>query len=172
MFVMTAKRGESFKNDRSLSSASATRYLPRPSLALLPNELTRPPITTVGSRPATSSTRAIIDVVVVLPCAPATAIPWRSCMSSARTSARATTGKPRSRAATISGLVDRTADEYTTSSTSLTLRASCPCVMRAPSDSSRSVMSVRCISDPLTTYPRLTSSSAMPLIPMPPMPMK
>ena len=35
----------------SLSSASATRYFPRPSLALLPKELTRPPMTAVGSRP-------------------------------------------------------------------------------------------------------------------------
>ena len=99
MFVITANRGDSFRNDRSLSSASATRYLPRPSRALLPNELTRPPITAVGSRPATSSTSAIIDVVVVLPCAPATAMPWRSRISSASSSARGTTARPRSRAA-------------------------------------------------------------------------
>ena len=74
MFVITAIVGNSFRNDRSLSSASATISSPRPSRALLPNALSRPPITAVGSRPARSSTSAIIDVVVVLPCAPATAI--------------------------------------------------------------------------------------------------
>ncbi len=116
---MTAKRGDSFRNERSLSSASATRYRPRPSLALLPNELTRPPMTAVGSRPAMSSTSAIIEVVVVLPCAPATAMPWRRLISSASSSARGTTARPRSRAAAISGFVARTADEYTTTSASL-----------------------------------------------------
>jgi len=42
---------------------------------LLPNALSRPPITAVGSSPARSSTSATIEVVVVLPCAPAIAIP-------------------------------------------------------------------------------------------------
>ena len=39
----------------------------RPSLALLPNALSLPPMTAVGSRPARSSTSAIIEVVVVFP---------------------------------------------------------------------------------------------------------
>ena len=92
MFVITAIVGDSFRNDRSLSSASATISSPRPSRALLPNALSRPPITAVGSSPARSSTSAIIDVVVVLPCAPATAMPKRSRISSASISARGITG--------------------------------------------------------------------------------
>src|SRR5215813_8725731 len=80
MFVITAIVGNSFKNERSLSSASATISSPRPSRALLPNALRRPPMTAVGSSPARSSTSATIDVVVVLPCAPAIAIPSRSRM--------------------------------------------------------------------------------------------
>ena len=68
---------------------------PRPSRALLPKALSRPPMTAVGSRPARSSTSAIIEVVVVLPCAPATAMPTRRRISSASISARAITGMPR-----------------------------------------------------------------------------
>ena len=75
MFVITAMDGDSFRNERSLSSASTTMYSPRPSRALLPNALSRPPMTAVGSSPARSSTSAAIEVVVVLPWAPAMAIP-------------------------------------------------------------------------------------------------
>ena len=75
MLVTSAIAGNSVRNDRSLSSASTTIESPCPSLALLPNALSRPPITAVGSRPARSSTSATIDVVVVLPCAPAIAMP-------------------------------------------------------------------------------------------------
>src|SRR5437588_223511 len=74
MLVITAIVGNSFRNDRSLSSASATMNSPLPSRALLPKALSRPPITAVGSSPHRSSTSAIIDVVVVLPWAPATAL--------------------------------------------------------------------------------------------------
>ena len=75
MFVITAMDGDSFRNERSLSSASTTMYSPLPSRALLPNALSRPPMTAVGSSPARSSTSAAIEVVVVLPWAPAMAIP-------------------------------------------------------------------------------------------------
>ena len=95
-------------------------YSPRPSRALLPKALSRPPITAVGSSPPRSSTSAIIDVVLVLPCDPAIAIENRSRMSSASISARGITGIPRSRAATISGLPVRTADVTTTTSASPT----------------------------------------------------
>ena len=111
MFVITAIDGDSLRNERSLSSASTTMYSPRPSRALLPNALNRPPITAVGSSPARSSTIAIIDVVLVLPCAPATAMPSRSRISSASISARGMTGTCRARASTSSGLSGRTADE-------------------------------------------------------------
>jgi hypothetical protein len=63
-----------------------------PRRALLPNALSRPPITAVGSRPARSSTSAIIDVVVVLPCAPATAIAGLQTHQLASISARGITG--------------------------------------------------------------------------------
>ena len=43
---------------------------------------------------------------------------------------------------------------------------------RTPSVASRSVTSERFASEPLTSYPRLASSSAMPLMPIPPMPTK
>ena len=122
MFVITAIVGNSFRNDRSLSSASATINSPRPSRALLPNALSRPPITAVGSSPARSSTSAIIDVVVVLPCAPATAMLNRSRISSASISARGITGICRRAASPTSGFVGRTADDTTTTSASPTLR--------------------------------------------------
>src|SRR3990172_8562621 len=52
MLVTTATVGESFRNDPSLSSASATRKSPDPSLALEPRLLSFPPTTAVGSHPA------------------------------------------------------------------------------------------------------------------------
>ena len=86
-------------------------YSPRPSRALLPKALNRPPITAVGSKPARSSTSAIIEVVLVLPCAPATAMPNRRRINSASISARGITGIRRPFASTTSGLSGRTADE-------------------------------------------------------------
>ena len=172
MFVITATVGNSFKNDRSLSSASATISSPLPRRALLPNALSRPPITAVGSRPARSSTSAIIDVVVVLPCAPATAIANRRRISSASISARGMTGMFRRTASTTSGFLALTAEVTTTTSAPPTCSAACPMATRTPSPASRSVTCDRRWSDPVTTYPRLASSSAMPLIPMPPTPMK
>jgi raffinose/stachyose/melibiose transport system substrate-binding protein len=38
--------------------------------------LSRPPITKVGSTPASASTLVTSEVVVVLPCVPAIAMPW------------------------------------------------------------------------------------------------
>ena len=51
-----------------------------------------PPLITVGSSPAASSSVATSEVVVVLPCVPATATQLFSRMSSASISARRTTG--------------------------------------------------------------------------------
>jgi hypothetical protein len=75
MFVRTAIEGRSHRNDRSLSSLSATKNGPSPTRTLPPRSLTRAPMTAVGSSPAAVSTSAIIAAVVVLPCAPATAMP-------------------------------------------------------------------------------------------------
>jgi hypothetical protein len=93
---------------------------------LLPNALSRPPITAVGSRPARSSISAIIDVVVVLPCAPATAIAKRRRISSASISARGITGIFRRTASTTSGFRAFTADVTTTTSAPLTCSAAWP----------------------------------------------
>jgi hypothetical protein len=63
-----------------------------------------PPLITVGSSWAVSSNTPIIEVVVVLPCVPATANDHFSRISSPSISARLTTGNRRARAAIISGL--------------------------------------------------------------------
>ena len=76
--VTTVMDAISRRNDRSLSSASATKYSLVPSRALLPNAGTCAPMIAVGSRPACTSITAIIDDVVVLPWAPPTAIENRA----------------------------------------------------------------------------------------------
>jgi hypothetical protein len=70
-----------------------------------------PPLTTVGSSPPASSRAATIEVVVVLPCVPATPTENCSRISSASISARRTSGRRRVRPATISGLSAFTAVE-------------------------------------------------------------
>ena len=72
----------------------ARRY---PDLALAPALLRRPPITKVGSSPASASTLATKLVVVVFPWVPAMAMPCLRRMSSASISARGTTGNASSR---------------------------------------------------------------------------
>ena len=74
MLVTTAMMGWSSRNEASLSSASATRYSPAPSLAFVPAPSSRPPMTNVGSSPPAASRLATRLVVVVLPWAPATAM--------------------------------------------------------------------------------------------------
>src|SRR5271166_245792 len=170
--VTTARMGDNFRKERSLSSASATRYCDLPRRAFEPRVSTRPPTTTVGSRPPAASTVAIIDVVVVLPCMPATAIPYLRRMSSASISARWMTGIFRRRASITSGLRSFTAELVTTTPAPTTLAAAWPSKMVAPSDARRSVMGVWRRSEPLTVLLRLRRISAMPLIPMPPIPMK
>src|SRR5882762_811622 len=68
MFVTMARIGLNLRKDPSLSSDSTTRKSLWPTRAFEPPmAATLPPTTTVGSNPATLSTLAIIDVVVVLP---------------------------------------------------------------------------------------------------------
>ena len=111
--------GEYFKNDPSLSSASATIKSPWPSTALVPTLFSLPPMTTVGSRPPWANTEATIEVVVVLPCAPAMAMLYFSRISSASISARGITGMDACLAASTSGLSCPTADDVTTTSAPL-----------------------------------------------------
>jgi len=65
-------------------------------------------------------TAAIIAVVDVLPCAPATATPYFMRMISASISARGMTGIFRRRASTISGFSDLIAEDTTTTSAAAT----------------------------------------------------
>ena len=131
-----------------------------------------PPLITVGSRCAASSTQAIRLVVVVLPCVPPTAIDHFSRISSASISARRTTGISRARAAATSGLSRFTAVETTTTWASRRLPASWPMATGIPASRSRSTLADSEMSLPWTLYPSVCSTSAMPDIPMPPMPTK
>src|SRR3990172_2555016 len=172
MFVTTAMVGDSLRKLPSLSSASATRNSPCPSLAFVPRLFSLPPMTTVGSMLPAASTVATIEVVVVLPCAPAMATPYLSRMSSASISARGITGICFSLAATTSTLSFFTADEMTTTCGEATFSARCPIKISPPSFLSRSVVSDAFMSEPETRYPRLSRTSAIPLMPIPPMPTK
>src|SRR5687768_5463459 len=83
------------------------------------------------------------------------------------------TGIFRRCASTTSGFAGFTADVTTTTSAFPTFAAAWPwCTTMPKRDDKRSVMSDFFASDPVTEYPRFASSSAMPLIPMPPMPTK
>ena len=75
--------------------------------------LMMPPLITVGSIPPASSNAATIEVVVVLPCVPATATVYFSRISSASISARRTTGMRRSSGGRDFGIValDRGRDD-------------------------------------------------------------
>ena len=116
MLVTTAITGESSRKVPSLSSASATSSSPWPRRALVPMACTLPPMTVVGSMPALPRIAAISEVVVVLPCVPATAMPYFRRISSASISARGITGILSARACTTSGLEYFTAEEMTTTS--------------------------------------------------------
>ena len=95
MLVMAAMVGERWRNEPSDSSASATSRSPAPRAALVPSALSLPPMMTVGSRPGSRRTVATSEVVVVLPWEPAMAMPSLSRISSASISARGITGMPR-----------------------------------------------------------------------------
>ena len=90
-----------------------------------------------------------MEVVVVLPWLPATAIPYFSRISSARSSPRGITGIPRRRASCASGFRSSTAELTTSARAPATLAASCPSWMRAPSEASRSVVADSFRSEPL-----------------------
>ena len=150
MLVTTATVGDSNRKVPSLSSASATRISPRPICALPASDRTRPPMTRVGSISASVSTWPIIDVVVVLPWLPATAMPYFMRMSSASISARGITGICRSLAASTSGFENFTAVEITTTeSASARFAASWPMWTSAPSERRRRVASFSFKSEPL-----------------------
>ena len=127
-----------------------TRISDLPSRALPPTLATRPPITMVGSRPAWSSSTAVIEVVVVLPCDPATATANFIRISSASISARGMIGRWSFRAAASSGLSAGTAEEMTTTSADSTCSAACPSNTMAPSSARRPAFGPKRRSEPLT----------------------
>jgi hypothetical protein len=104
----------------------------------------------VGSSPARSRRTAIIEVVVVLPWEPATAIPYFRRISSASISARGMIGTWRRRASTTSGFEGFTAEDTTTTSVASTCSARCPSWTRTPSDRSLEVEDEDFRSEPLT----------------------
>ena len=91
------------------------------------------------------------EVVVVLPCVPAMAMPYLRRISSASISARRMTVMPRRRAATTSGLSSRMAEERTTRSAPWTWSAAWPMATGMPSSSSRRVASLAAWSEPVTS---------------------
>jgi hypothetical protein len=141
---------------------------------LLPKALNRPPITAVGSTPGAfeyhlQSSTSSSSCRESRP----TAMENRSRISSASISARGITGMPRRRASTnlrVRRFHRRRKDHH--------LRLAdvfrpMPLVHLMPNFfSSRVATAERFTSDPLTSKPRFASSSAIPLMPMPPMPTK
>ena len=116
ILVTTAITGVKCRNEASDSSASATIYSPVPKRAFALAASSLPPITKVGSMPASFKMLAIKLVVVVLPCVPATAIPCLKRINSANINARGTTGIFWARAAITSGFASFTALDTTTTS--------------------------------------------------------
>jgi hypothetical protein len=127
--VTTATSGDSLRNERSDSSASITSHSPSPQPALREVVRSSPPIRYEGAAPASMSTWAHMQAVVVLPCVPAIATQRLRWETSARRSPRW-----RMRCAfASSGLSGAIAVDTTTSAPSGTLRPSCPIAGSIPS---------------------------------------
>ncbi len=105
-------------------------------------------MTKVGSTPAAARTLVTSEVVVVLPCVPAIAMPCFRRISSASMTARGTTGTRLLRAAITSGLSPFTALEVTTASAPAMCAASWPMATRMPSLASARVVALSLWSEP------------------------
>ena len=127
---------------------------------------------TVGSSPPAASTAATIDVVVVLPCIPAMAMPYFRRINSASISARWMTGIWSLRASAISGLSVAIAELVDNHIGAGDVLGAMSFEMIAPRLARRCGDGELLRSEPETLYPRFSSTSAMPLMPMPPMPTK
>ena len=141
-------------------------------MALVPRLFNTPPITMVGSRPPLLRTFAIMAVVEVFPWAPDTAIAYLIRISSASISALGIIGIFNSSAAATSAFPLDIAVDVTITSAFPICSFLCPLYICAPSFTSLSVIGPSFKSEPDTLYPRLKRSSAMPLMPIPPMPTK
>ena len=118
MFVTTATSGSKTMNEPSLSSVSATKTSPLPWWALAPLVTRLPPTAKDGSSPQCCSATVSMDVVVVLPCVPATATLRYPRIRATSATVRGSTRKPRARASTSSGFDSGTAEDTTTVSAS------------------------------------------------------
>ena len=165
-----AATGARCRKAPSLSSASTTKTSPVPRWAFDPDSLSSLPIANDGSTPQCCRATVSIDVVVVLPCVPATATPRLPAMTAASASARLSSRIPLSRAAARSTLASGMAVETMRVSMPATRAASCP--TRASTPTARRAWSRResLASDPDTGTPWATMMRAMPDMPAPPMP--
>ena len=126
----------------------------------------------VGSASVASSATVSNEVVVVLPCVPATATTRLPCISDSSAAERGSSRRPSRTASTTSGLSSRTAVDTTTLSASCTCEASCPTSTRAPRARSDASTGPSWASEPVTVMPRASISRAMPDRAAPPMPTK
>src|SRR3954469_6045858 len=145
---------------------------PSPAWPLLPDSFRSPPMAKEGSAPQACTATVSIEVVDVLPWVPAAATLRRPAITEASATARGSTRRSRSRAATSSGLSERMAVETTTVSAWPRCAASCPTATRAPSARRASSVGLSRRSLPDTETPRASRMRAIPLIPAPPMPTK
>ncbi len=107
-------------------------------------------MTHVGSIAASARIAATSEVVVVLPCVPAIAMPCLKRISSASIIARGTTGMCRSRACRTSGFSAFTAEETTTASAPAMFAAACPITTGMPRSRRRFTTAPSAMSEPLT----------------------
>ena len=111
-----------------------------------------------------------MEAVVVFPCVPDTARQRRVAQMAASISERGTTRMPRARASVSSAFSGCTAGEYVTASASATFSDACPTATVMPWERSRSATGESFRSEPVTWWPMSRSTSAMALMPAPPMP--
>ena len=110
MFRHTAYPGVKPPSVPSLSSASATKYLPPPICAFVRRFGTWAPTQNVGALSLRVSTQAIMDVVVLFPCVPATAMLYRCVINALSNRPRRTVATPSSTVARSSSFSPLTAD--------------------------------------------------------------
>ena len=160
---------------RSYSSASTTNASPCPARAFVFRLMGVAPMMKLGSSSASIKIVAIMLVVVLLPCVPATAMPTRSCINAFNTSPRCHTFNPRFFASTNSGssglmALDGASTNVPTSIPSK-CATSCPTNVSIPSAFNASNIALGLPSQPVTVTPRPCSTRAIALMPAPPMPM-
>ena len=111
MFNTAASVGRRFRKLRSYSQASATKNRPAPTRQGPPSCGTVAPTMKLGSSPAATRAWAIIAVVVLLPCVPATATPHWAAINSPSIRLYLTHRTPAASAASSSGLASWMAAE-------------------------------------------------------------